>query len=173
MIRTEQLRFICNDRVDFSPVHLHQHLVMLNPRQCWIFKRLASILLNRLPHVMKTSFSLQRLTPRKRQRGTCIPWNWDISQTKIKWKEIVLMLFYRNQSWMVEFMIQYRTIGSFTEIHRCKWAPRETLPKRSALYWYYPFDKVNTVICVQHSHLKAIPGKIMISESTKPRRECM
>lgn len=56
-----QLRFICNERVDFSPPHLHQHLAMLNPGQWWIFKRLASILWERLPYSTRTSFTFQKV----------------------------------------------------------------------------------------------------------------
>lgn len=64
-----QLRFICNERLDLPPPHLHQHLAMLNPGQWWIFKRLASILWERLPYSTQTSFTLQRLIPLHRKKS--------------------------------------------------------------------------------------------------------
>lgn len=64
-----QLRFICDERVDFSSSHLHPHLAMLNPGQRWIFKRLASILQEGLPYSVKTSFTFQRLIPLLKKKG--------------------------------------------------------------------------------------------------------
>lgn len=64
-----QLRFICDERVDFSSSHLHPHLAMLNPGQRWIFKRLASILQEGLPYSVKTSFTFQRLIPLMKKKG--------------------------------------------------------------------------------------------------------
>lgn len=42
---------------------------MLNPGQWWIFKRLASILWERLPYSTQTSFTFQRLIPLLRENG--------------------------------------------------------------------------------------------------------
>lgn len=151
-----QLRFICDERVDFSSSHLHLHLAMLNPGQRWIFKRLASILQEGLPYSVKSSFTFQRLIPLMRKKDRQILTFTDAQRTdkteenSYIWVCVVSTVFgdETRQEWRQERGISPQTLSITWKSHW--WRQNPSQEKFCCCHMtYILLKKLNKIILIR------------------------